>query len=320
MTRSCGVLLLAVILLLGGRIAPAADVLTNDAIITMVKAGLGEEVIVGKIKVSQSQFDLSTRPVLNLKDQGVSDTIIKAMIETSAPGPPLRPKTPQEMAQETEDAIRLYQQGKVVEAISALEKLIAERPDDDELKIWKALALLEQARAMKDSNTSSYKPLVVQAYTILQPLGRKHYLTNADWNFAMAKAFWLNDRPTWAKRAVGKALDLRPNFVEPQLLLGDLTYDDEVSAVTTASRDPRGETARRFAGLASRKQYEKALTFPDLRPAHRAEALYKLGMVFAELENKKAAAREYWKSAMAADPVCRYGAMAQEKLKMVPAK
>lgn len=319
MKRAPGILGLPVILSLLMSSAFAAEVLNNEAILTMVKGGVGEELIISKIKISQGQYDLSTTGLLRLKAEGVSEAIIKAMVETSAPAPPL-PKTPQETAQETQVAIGLYQQGKVAQAVAALDKLLAERPDDDELKIWKALALLEQARAMKDANTSTYKPLVVQAYAILQPLGRKQYLTNADWNFAMAKAFWLNDRPTWAKRAAGKAVDLRANFAEPQLLLGDLAYDDDVNAMTGPPGNPRAEIAKPYAGQAPHKQYEKVLALPELRPELRAEAFYKLGVVSAELERKKDAAREYWERAVAADPTCRYGVMAQGRLKAAPAK
>jgi hypothetical protein len=314
MTRSRWILWLPLILLLSCRMASAAEVLTNEAIVTMVKAGFGEELIIGKIKNSQGGYDLSSPGLLRLKAEGVSETIIKAMIEASTSAMRSQPQTPQETAQATQDAIGLYQQGKLVEAVAAFDTLLSQRPDDDELKIWKALGLLEQARVLKDANMSPYKPLVVQAYAILQPLGRKLSLTNADWNFAMAKAFWLNDRPTWAKRAAGKAVDLRVNFAEPQLLLGDLAYDDEVDALKAPPGNPRAEIARRFAGQTPRKQYEKVLALPDLRPEVRAEALYKLGVVSAQLENKQGTAREYWQQAAAADPACRYGKLAQEKL------
>jgi len=320
MTRSRWILWLPLVLLLVCRMVSAAEVLTNEAIVTMVKGGLGKALIIDKIKISQGEYDLSTTGLLRLKAEGVSETIIKAMVESAASATPSRPQTPQETAQETREAIGLYQQGKLAEAVAAFDKLLFQKPDDDDLKIWKALALLEQARVMKDANMSPYKPLVIQAYTILQPLGRKLILTNADWNFAMAKAYWLNDRPTWAKRAAGKAVDLRVNFAEPLLLLGDLAYDDEVDAMKAPPGNPRAEIARRFAGQAPRKQYEKVLALPDLRPEVRAEALYKLGMVSAQLENKQGTAREYWQRAEAADPGCRYGKLAQEKLQAAPTK
>ncbi len=91
MTRLRGVLLLAVILLFVVRIVPAAEVLTNDTIVTMVKAGLGEELIVSKIKISQNQFDLSTSSILRMKTEGVSEKIITAIIEASAPPAPPQP-------------------------------------------------------------------------------------------------------------------------------------------------------------------------------------------------------------------------------------
>ena len=310
MKRTTGVLWLVVLLSLPVSGAFAAEVLTNESILSMIKAGLGEEVIIGKIRISQGQYNLATSDMLKLKTDGVSDKIIQAMIEASAPP---QAKTEQAMAQETQNAISLYRQGKTAEAAAAFDRLIAERPGDDTLKIWKALALLEQARAMKDGNMPGFKPLVVNAYGILQPMG-KQQAKNPDWNFAMAKAFWLNDRPTWAKRAAGKALDLRPNYAEAQLLLGDLAYDDELSPA------PGSNTTVWRGTLASRKAYETALAIPGLPHDLRAEALYKIGVVSDVLDRKGAAARQYWEQAAAADPACRYGRMAQERLKAVPAK
>ena len=60
-----------------------AETITNETIVTMVKAGLGEELIIGKIGISQSQFDVSTKSILKLKEEGVSEKIIKTMLEAS---------------------------------------------------------------------------------------------------------------------------------------------------------------------------------------------------------------------------------------------
>ena len=62
----------------------AHEVLDNDAILSMIDAGLGDDVIVDKIKRSQSLFALSTTHVTNLKTQGVSDRLIATMIETQS--------------------------------------------------------------------------------------------------------------------------------------------------------------------------------------------------------------------------------------------
>lgn len=85
--------------------------------------------------------------------------------------------------------------------------------------------------------------------------------------------------------------------------------------MTTAHGNPRAKIAKQYAGRVPRKEYEKVLALPGLRPELRAEAFYKLGVVSGELESKKGAALEYWERAMAADPTCRYGVMAQERLK-----
>lgn len=312
--------LLSVFSLLAVVNLSAAEVLTNDTVVTMVKAGLGQELIISKIKTSASAFELSTSGILKLKGDGVDEKIIQAMIEASVRTgvPDANPDQAAALEAQEQEAIALYRQGKFPEALSAFDRLIAEKPGDDRLRIWKASVLLEQARRMKDSKTRGFKPQVTSAYAILHPLGQRQ-ATNPDWNFAMAKAFWLNDRPTWARKAAGKALDLRPNFAEAHLLLGDLAFDDEM-APNPNLRDPRSTTSMWQSALASRKAYEKALSIADLSPDLRAEALYKIGMVSEELEHKRASARDAWEKATAADPDCRYGRMAQEKLMSMPAK
>jgi tetratricopeptide (TPR) repeat protein len=171
---------------------------------------------------------------------------------------------------------------------------------------------------MKESQASGYKPIVVNAYAILRPLG-KTQAENPDWLFAMGKAFWLNERPERAQRVARKVLSSRPNYPEAHLLLGDVAFEEALNPATSPA-GPRDASALWQRGLAARKEYEAVMALTDLRSALRAEALYKLGMVSADLENKKAVARDYWEKAAAADPASRYGRMAQEKLKAVPAK
>ena len=247
--------------------------------------------------------------LLALKPEGVRDQLNQAMM--SAPSvigaggvAALGPESLGAAGQEIQGAIALYRQGKVVEAEAALDARLAKQPGDVNLKVWKALAILEQARALKDGGESDdkYKFLMERAYAILHPLGRTQ-TANPDWRFAMAKAFWLNDRPTWAARNANTALELRANFAEPHLLLGDIAYDRLL-----------------WPGAAARGEYDKALAVPDLPAALQAEALYKLGKVAADLDNKPDLAREYWERAVVTDPTGRYGIMAQGKLKAAPAK
>jgi hypothetical protein len=75
----------AVVLFVAGSVR-AQEVLTNDAVVAMKKAGLSDGVIVAKIRSSQTKFDLSSTSLVNLKQAGLSDQIIEAMLGQSGPG------------------------------------------------------------------------------------------------------------------------------------------------------------------------------------------------------------------------------------------
>jgi len=80
-----------VVLLLGplaGARSIAQEVLTNDSIIGMVKAGLPESVIIPKIRASERKFDTSTDGLIKLKAAKVPDKVIEAMITGGAPAAP----------------------------------------------------------------------------------------------------------------------------------------------------------------------------------------------------------------------------------------
>lgn len=58
--------------------------LTNGDILNMVRAQLGDAVIVTKIKSSECKFDTSPDVLIKLKHAGLSDTILQAMAESGA--------------------------------------------------------------------------------------------------------------------------------------------------------------------------------------------------------------------------------------------
>lgn len=57
------------------------EVMTNDEVISLTKAGLAGSVIIGKIRTSKSNFDMSTDALIKLKQSGVSDDVVGAMLE-----------------------------------------------------------------------------------------------------------------------------------------------------------------------------------------------------------------------------------------------
>jgi hypothetical protein len=55
--------------------------LSNNNIVGMVKAGIGSEIIVAKIKSSSCAFDTSPAALKQLKDDGVPDNVVLAMVQ-----------------------------------------------------------------------------------------------------------------------------------------------------------------------------------------------------------------------------------------------
>ena len=104
-SRGLGVVVLAGLVFLGllfiaGR-SGAQEVLTNDGVVKMVKAGLPESVIIQKIRTSEKKLDTSADALISLKRAGVPDKVIEAMLApssgTAASGPaPVVAATPAE--------------------------------------------------------------------------------------------------------------------------------------------------------------------------------------------------------------------------------
>jgi hypothetical protein len=69
----------------GQVLAPskATDSLNNNTIISLVRAGLGPEAIIAKINASTGSYDTSTDALIHLKQAGVFDGVIAAMLTRS---------------------------------------------------------------------------------------------------------------------------------------------------------------------------------------------------------------------------------------------
>lgn len=82
-------------------------ILTNNDVVDMVKAGLSEDVILAKIKNSKCEFNTSSEYLIKLKENGVSDKLITAMIEANPTNINLveRTKTSSNTPLEMKDAI-----------------------------------------------------------------------------------------------------------------------------------------------------------------------------------------------------------------------
>jgi hypothetical protein len=66
--------------------APSHAAVTNDDVIKMIKNGFDESTVLGVIGVNDTQFDVSPSALIGLKNAGVSEHVITAMLESARHG------------------------------------------------------------------------------------------------------------------------------------------------------------------------------------------------------------------------------------------
>ncbi len=71
--------------------APYAQAITKEDVVKLTQAGLGDEVIIAKIRKDGTVFDLSAADILELKKAGVTAKVLQAMLQ-AAPAPAPAPK------------------------------------------------------------------------------------------------------------------------------------------------------------------------------------------------------------------------------------
>ena len=87
MKKLVSTLIFGLLLCFGATMAFAQDEMTNDEVISLTKAGLSGSIIVGKIKTSKTSFDMSTDALIKLKQAGVGDDVVGAMLEAKSGKP-----------------------------------------------------------------------------------------------------------------------------------------------------------------------------------------------------------------------------------------
>lgn len=60
------------------------ETMTNQQVVELSKAGLNKNIIIGKIRSSKTNFDVSTDALISLKKEGVEDDIVAAMMEAKS--------------------------------------------------------------------------------------------------------------------------------------------------------------------------------------------------------------------------------------------
>lgn len=85
--RKTIILKAALAILLTAIVAFAQEVLTNDSVVKLTKAGITEGLIVNMINSQPGNYKVGTDDVLALKKEGVSDKVIGAMLRRSSGSP-----------------------------------------------------------------------------------------------------------------------------------------------------------------------------------------------------------------------------------------
>jgi hypothetical protein len=79
------VLIVGSVVMMSAAPVTAQEVVTNDTVIQMVRAGLSEGVILAKIRSSQTKFDTRTDALIALKQAGVAENVMAAILGGGAP-------------------------------------------------------------------------------------------------------------------------------------------------------------------------------------------------------------------------------------------
>ncbi len=74
--------------LIGAQSQKGDGPLTVEEVVKLSQIGVSEELIVAKIKKNGKAFDLSTEELVDLKKAGVSDIVIKFLLDPSQPYTP----------------------------------------------------------------------------------------------------------------------------------------------------------------------------------------------------------------------------------------
>lgn len=87
MRNKSAVLLIMMLALTTAVVLAQGKRLTNDDVIQMAKAGFEESTIIAAIQASEAGYDTSIQGMIALKEAGISEKIIAAMLEASKPKP-----------------------------------------------------------------------------------------------------------------------------------------------------------------------------------------------------------------------------------------
>ncbi len=295
------VLFFTVFLLIISNIS-AAEILTNESIINMVRSDLGEALIISKVKASRNRFDVSVEGIKRLKAEGVGEEIIKVMI--GAPD--------DQTGEDYLQALSLQESAKYDEAIQILSRLVYKNQD---VKYHLALidALLEKSWDMKEAGNKNWKAVAIEGKTKIKDIYRDN-LTNADYWILYSKLSAIVDRERNLSGGIKKALYYRPGDVKTLIIKGDLFF--RLAKTTSRNHvfdDESGDT-RKSRARKAKQAYKSALKDKNLSDEQRAYVCYSLGELNSQLFHDKRSSAKFWEQSVQASADSKWGTLSKERL------
>lgn len=294
----------AFILSLSYLTVSAEEVLTNDAVISMLKAGLGEELVISKINHTRNQFDVSIDGILKLKAEGVSESIVKNMVESAGTAGQVACR-PDEGENLYKQAITLKEDLQYDDASAILKKLAAQNSETYKYQIQYVDTLLEQIIEGKRTNDSSWESKAKEAQLIIS-----NYAGNPKFYLIYTKYIVIIDqlRGKDPYHYLSKAANYRVDANDPwtKIITGDIYF--WLARYTKRDSSANAGGANLFVAssyqsdelsLKAKSFYEGALATPNITANTEAYIYYRMGELEYWLIGTPDTAKGYWAKTVA---------------------
>jgi len=221
-----------------------SEVLTNDSIVQLVKAGMSEEIVVNMIKTQPTRFDVGVSGILALKTNGVSDKIINEMVlrgQGASTTLQARPSLPAQLNDEPKAEPPIATTNVITDP--AVEKLCEQLDQDNLGKVKGALNKLRDKKLRDNASQAVPKILLCLTHSnpgvVLEALKTLAAIGNPDAVPAILPLL-TNERPNIVREACRTLADIGNKdtipSLEPLLMNPKSDISDEARKAITKLR------------------------------------------------------------------------------------
>ncbi|MEN8258004.1 MAG: hypothetical protein ABFS09_09105 [Thermodesulfobacteriota bacterium] len=286
--------------------ASAEEILTNRSVERMVAAGLSPDVVRAKIKGTKSNFDVSIDEILDLKERGVPDDIIKAMVDAAANKNIAPPRNDYDQGGQYHEPGQRYEPNTNYSG--------AYRPQVKADPIAKLTSDINEAQTLKDKRDYSWKGKAHAIAVALKTIYPSNTHNIKYW-WAYTQYSVLVEKEHHILKGIKKVLYFDGYHEDALILKGDTSF---TAAKEMRPGDDSGGFSQEDMADDAKKAYRTALEIPKLSAAKKSKVYYQLGEIGKEIGKSKTRAKKYWQKAMDEDPKGHWGLLAADRLGLVP--